>query len=231
MNLSIVIPAAGLGKRMKSYGPKPLININGKSILQRQLEIISSVYPDNDIVVVGGFEYEKVSKYLNNLDMKNVKFIGNTRYSTTNVVRSIEIGTRVCDSKNVLIVYGDLVFNKETISNFELKESGLLLDTNNNFDKLEVGINMEENKVKNLSYSSENKWAHIAYLKENDIKEFNELVNTSYYERMFSFEIFNMMIENNKMLNVYKNESMFVCEVDDATDIDRVKKLAEEGKI
>ena len=35
--ITVIIAAAGAGRRMKSYGPKPLLNIKGKTILSRQL--------------------------------------------------------------------------------------------------------------------------------------------------------------------------------------------------
>ncbi len=39
---SIIIPAAGMGKRMKSFGPKPLIKLTPSlNILDNQLNIIN----------------------------------------------------------------------------------------------------------------------------------------------------------------------------------------------
>ena len=43
--LSVIIPAAGMGRRMKSYGPKGLISLNGPSVLERQLKIVWKIYP------------------------------------------------------------------------------------------------------------------------------------------------------------------------------------------
>jgi len=40
---SIIIPAAGMGYRMKSYGPKALINIhNDTTLIERQIELLWS---------------------------------------------------------------------------------------------------------------------------------------------------------------------------------------------
>ncbi len=60
-DLDIIIPAAGLGKRMKSYGPKALINIKyGQRILDRQLYLIDSYFEEYNIVLVCGFEADKL---------------------------------------------------------------------------------------------------------------------------------------------------------------------------
>ena len=57
----ILIPCAGAGKRMKSYGPKGLVEIKyGQSILGRQLSLISSNFKNYKTVIVSGFESEKI---------------------------------------------------------------------------------------------------------------------------------------------------------------------------
>ena len=55
--IDIIIPCAGLGKRMKSYGPKPLIKIkDNKTILDNQLKIIKKFFPNPNIIMVCGFK-------------------------------------------------------------------------------------------------------------------------------------------------------------------------------
>ena len=68
--LSIIIPAAGTGTRMKAYGPKPLIKIGNQSIISRQIEILKSCFYCPEIVVVSGYESCKV---MNNLPRNIVK--------------------------------------------------------------------------------------------------------------------------------------------------------------
>ena len=52
--IDIVIPAAGLGKRMKSYGPKSLIKIKQNlTIIENQFKIIKNTIPNANIKWVG----------------------------------------------------------------------------------------------------------------------------------------------------------------------------------
>ena len=52
-DIDIVIPAAGLGKRMKSYGAKPLIKIRGNtSIIDNQIRILKKFLSVQKTVVV-----------------------------------------------------------------------------------------------------------------------------------------------------------------------------------
>ena len=113
---SIIIPSAGMGKRMRSYGPKSLIKITPeKNIVENQIEIINDNFTNHEIILVCGFEADKL---MNNTP-KNLIKIENENYENTNVVRSIGLGLRAATSENVLVIYGDLVFNEETIKNLK----------------------------------------------------------------------------------------------------------------
>ena len=59
--LDIMIPAAGLGKRMKSHGPKSLISIKyGQRILDRQVSLIDDYFKTYNLVIICGFEADKL---------------------------------------------------------------------------------------------------------------------------------------------------------------------------
>ena len=68
--LTVIIPVAGMGHRMKSYGPKCLLPANSKeTILEKTISNIKREYPYSDIIVVVGFESEKLE--LNSLSFTN----------------------------------------------------------------------------------------------------------------------------------------------------------------
>ena len=114
-DLSIIIPAAGMGHRMKSYGPKALIRLYQEiTLIERQIELLWSVYPNAEILVVIGFEGEKIRKKLSNYP---VRFISNPIHQSTNVLYSIGLGMQAIISEEVMIVYGDLIFNENAIRN------------------------------------------------------------------------------------------------------------------
>ena len=59
-DISIIIPAAGAGRRMKSYGPKPLIKIGNCTIIKNQISLLKSYIPDASIILVCGFKAERL---------------------------------------------------------------------------------------------------------------------------------------------------------------------------
>ena len=51
-SVSVIIPAAGMGRRMKSYGPKPLIKIGNSTIIKNQVSLLKSYIPNSNIILV-----------------------------------------------------------------------------------------------------------------------------------------------------------------------------------
>ena len=166
---SIIIPSAGMGKRMRSYGPKSLIKITPeKNIVENQIEIINDNFTNHEIILVCGFEADKL---MNNTP-KNLIKIENENYENTNVVRSIGLGLRAATSENVLVIYGDLVFNEETIKNLKPQCSSLIIDNSSTMKDDEVGCNISNNYVEQMLPDIENKWAQIAFLIGDELEMF-----------------------------------------------------------
>ena len=64
--MKAIIVAAGIGSRLGELTkdiPKPLVDVNGKSILQRQIEIYRKFGVD-EIFIVTGYKYEKINHIL-----------------------------------------------------------------------------------------------------------------------------------------------------------------------
>ena len=57
---TIIIPAAGAGRRMKSYGPKPLIKVGDSTVIKNQISLLKTYIPDSRIVLVCGFKAERL---------------------------------------------------------------------------------------------------------------------------------------------------------------------------
>ena len=138
---SIIIPSAGMGRRMRSYGPKSLIKIHeNTTIIGRQLSIIKKNFTNCEIILVTGFCSDKL---MNNTPSDLIK-VENENYESTNVLRSIGVGLRASTSDRVLILYGDLVFNEEAIKNLKLDSSSVIVDDSGLMGEMEVGCNVSD---------------------------------------------------------------------------------------
>lgn len=167
-NIDVLIPAAGLGRRMKSYGPKALIPIKyGQNILERQVNIIDQTLTKYSLVLVCGFEAEKL---MNNSPANAVK-VENELYEDTNVARSVGLGLRsIPNSSRVLFVNGDLVFTENAINAIDYSTSSIIV-SDQQMSQGEVGcIISSRGNLENMMYDLPMKWGQIAYFKTKSLK-------------------------------------------------------------
>lgn len=215
-DLSIVIPAAGLGRRMKSYGPKALIEVTpGQTILSRQLRILRDKFPGADIVVVVGFEGERVVRSL----PPGVRVVENELFETTNVARSLLMGVRSCSCRRALLVYGDLVFSGETLDGLPDDESFVVVDAGGRMREFEVGVNVVDGAATHFSYGLDTKWAQIAMLTGRELHLFRRLAAAREKRKFFGYELLNEVLEHSGDLAAVEPPGMRIVEVDTSKDI------------
>ena len=152
-----IIVAAGIGSRLgeltKEF-PKSLIDINGKSILERQISLFKKFGIDN-IVIIRGPHREKFS-------FNDVKYVNDDDYENHNLLGSLMVAEDELN-EDVIISYGDIVFDEiilEQILAFS-GNAGLAIDYNweKNYSekskellgKVSV-VTIENNYISNIGY-------------------------------------------------------------------------------
>jgi len=203
---------------MKSYGPKSLIKIKQNlTIIENQFKIIKNTIPNANIILVCGFESNCV---MQNTPSDIIK-VENERYEETNVVRSIGMGLRATQ-RDVLIIYGDLVFNSECIENMNFNKSSLLLGEDIMKDS-EVGcIHNKNGKVENLMYDLETKWGQMIFLKGKELEMFKDICWNPNNYNMFGFEAINNVISGGGMISACEHKDAKVIDIDSSKDLERV---------
>ena len=104
-----IILGAGSGSRMGQHTkdiPKVLLDINGKSILERQISLLRE-HGVNEIFVVIGYKREKHI-------LKDIEYIFNPKYSETEQLASMMVArTKIFD--DVLVIFGDIIFDSQIL--------------------------------------------------------------------------------------------------------------------
>ena len=196
--LTVIIPAAGMGHRMKSYGPKCLLPANVKeTILDKSIKTIKKAYEYSEIILVVGFEAEKITQVL----PKEIRIVENQSYEKTSVSESVRLAINNSVYNDILIIYGDLIFNINTINNITQNNSCIIVDSKSRFKAEEIGVTIVDDNVTNFAYGLENKWSHIAYLTGDESLEFQRLCLDKKKNKMYPFEVFNIMLNNGFVLS------------------------------
>ncbi len=214
-SITVIIPAAGEGRRMKSYGPKPLIQLTKGTILDRQVKLIDKVLGPVDFIIVAGFECDKL------MDSCPERFIKveNENYSITNVSRSLSIALRSVSADRVLIIYGDLVFNEEALLKMDFSTSctsaGIDHDRNN-----EVGCILDaNNNIVNMMYDLDMKWNQMIYLQGRELEIFKKECQDRKNKKKFGFEIINSVIDSGGKIKCIVDKSIKVVDIDTSKDL------------
>ena len=107
--MNAIIIAGGNSTRIRPLSneiPKTMIEIYGKSILEKQIELFQR-YGISDITVVTGYQNEKIN-------LPNITCIKNEKYKSTNINEGLFCAkAKLNDS--VVIAYGDLMFEYEVL--------------------------------------------------------------------------------------------------------------------
>lgn len=107
--MKAIILAAGQGTRLKKYTenlPKGMLEIEGKTLIKRQIEIYRACNI-NDIIIVRGYASDKIN-------YANVKYYENIDYVNTNMVESL-MTARSEFTDDILVSYSDILFEKKMV--------------------------------------------------------------------------------------------------------------------
>lgn len=108
-----VIAAAGLGSRLGRGHPKCLLEVQGISILQRQLRLLEHV---PDVRVVVGFEEKQVIAAARAV-RTDVIFVRNPAFRSTSTLQSYAMGASGL-AKDCLFMDADILFEPQSFSAF-----------------------------------------------------------------------------------------------------------------
>lgn len=107
--MKVIILAAGEGTRLRPYTldrPKCLVEVNGISLLDRQLAVLAAE-SIKSVVLVGGYRAEMLNR-------PNVKLLVNPQYAETNMVWTLFCAEADIEG-DVIVTYGDIVYSRDVL--------------------------------------------------------------------------------------------------------------------
>lgn len=108
-----IISAAGIGSRLGLNMPKCLVKVNGRRIIDYQLELLSEI---EDVRVVVGFLEDQVIDHVRQV-REDVIFVRNSNYASTSTLQSIALAARFM-KEPFLALDGDVIIEKRSFKRF-----------------------------------------------------------------------------------------------------------------
>lgn len=120
--MQAIILAAGMGKRLgelTQHSTKCMVKVNGVTLIERllhQLENVRCPASLSRIVIVIGYEGQKLKEYISTLGIKcTIKYVDNPSYASTNNIYSLYLAKDYLLEEDTLLFESDLIFEDSVI--------------------------------------------------------------------------------------------------------------------
>jgi len=206
--ISIILLCDLPGYRMKSYGPTSLININGKYLIDIQIDTIKRCFSNYEIIMCVGFDTEKISKHIRNKYNKiNIRLVENQLYNTCNSCEAVRLAINNTLNDRLLICDGSLLVNKKALSLIDINSNCVLIE-NSPSENLEIGININPGKeAQHFSFGAYKTWSEILHLRGTDsIEQMRKFLNHVDSKKKFIFESLNDLLKNKHTIRCIENK-------------------------
>ena len=133
--MKAIFIAAGEGSRMGELTidtPKPLIDVNGSSILERQITLLNK-FGINEIVVITGPFSEKYH-------FNDVKYINDRKFKDHDQLGSLFVASEKIKN-DVLIIFADIIFDESILSQILKNNSEIAIAIDMNWEKYDSRTN------------------------------------------------------------------------------------------
>lgn len=181
--MQILIPAAGMGKRLGSETydkTKAMVEVNGKTLIERCLDS-AVMHPIDRIILVVGHEKEKLKSFLgDNYKGVDIIYVENNDYATTNNIYSVFLAKDYLLEEDTILIESDLIFEPKILQM------------------------VVENKSENLALVDKHKpWMDGTVVKLNDDFSISHFISKADFN-------YNHVHEYYKTVNIYKFSKSFL---------------------
>jgi choline kinase len=164
---TVVINAAGTGSRLGLNIPKSLVSIAGKSLIERQLTLLSDV---EHVTVVVGFKGRELVNVIWQI-RRDVVVVINHNYAYTGTAHSLALGAKTAKSR-VISLDGDLLIDSRDFNKFlNIREN--MLGVTSKKSKLPVLARVENGLVNEMDYDikSSLEWTGLMNLERDKVMQ------------------------------------------------------------
>ena len=249
-----VILSAGMGTRLMPLTkeiPKPLLKVNGMTLLERMMKNLMAA-DIKDFIVIVGYNKDKVIDLAPELEEKysiNIKILENEKYDVTNTSVSTYIASKYIEENGAddfILINGDNVVDPEIITRIAVRDNtSLIVDNFKNLNEESFKIIIENetfNDDKSIANgniaeigkgidipSSTGEFIGVSKVCKNDLSKFNEILEElmdedkqNYYD--FAYKPLSKI----SPIDFVLTNGLKWTEIDDHNDWEQAQKLIDE---
>jgi len=226
--MEVVILAAGQSKRLKKYTedkPKCLIDIAGKTILERQLTSINQTNISKCVIVVG-FKFEVIDEFIQLNKNKygfDIELVHNELFDSTDNAYSLALGLEKVNGP-VIILDGDIVFESALLHRlyYSSYENVLLSDNSRPPEDEDCKILEESGYAVSIGKKIAGQTVYTSMIKIGGafLTEFiKELGKNRLTKEWYSEPLDRLLKENRSNVKLLSTEKCFRTEIDTEDDL------------
>tara|TARA_R100000008_G_scaffold86093_1_gene77879 strand:- start:11454 stop:12200 length:747 start_codon:yes stop_codon:yes gene_type:complete len=201
--ISVVLFSENHGYRMKSYGPISLMKIEGKTLIQRQVDAIKATFKNFEIILCSGFETQKTVEFVkNNFADINIRVVENQMHFNSNCCESARLCLHNINNSRILLCNGALLLTPDMLSSIDYSQSGVLCQEKDEYKNFDVGLIENESVLQSMAVGVKTKlWNEVAYLcGRKIISNLYSTVSNPEYKNRFLFEAINVILKDNRVI-------------------------------
>ncbi len=160
---TVVINAAGTGSRIGLGIPKSMIEIDGRTLIERQLKQLVDV---ENVIVVVGFCGRELTDLIWQI-RRDVTIVVNHDYHRTGSAESFVLGSRIATPR-IISLDGDLLVETSNLLTF-LNSNENLVGVTQKKSKLPVLVDVENHYAQDMGFnlSSDKEWTGLLSIDRN----------------------------------------------------------------
>ena len=245
--MNAIIIAAGSGKRISNDTkniPKSMVKVNGKPIIEYQLDVLKKV-GINEIYVITGPYSEK-------FNIKNVKYVKDKEYEKHDILGSLMEAKKIMNG-DTLVLYSDIIFELKIIEKIMNSKEDISIAVDMNWEKNyewrtehpkseAENVEIKNNNIirikKNIENVNNNVGEFLGIIKftnkgnELFVKKYEELVNMNtglFHEspsilKAYVTDMIQELIDSNIKIKPILVSGKW-CEIDTMQDLENAEKI------
>ena len=223
--VSFILFSENHGYRMKSHGPIPLLTVNGRTIIERQIDAIKAAFLNFEIIICSGFQTEKIVNFIKDkFKDVNVRVVENQVHYNSNCCESARLCLNNTVNNKVMLCNGNVILDPLHYSIIDTNQSCVIVQDDHLDDSFEIGAISADKGLERLSLGIKQKyWVELIYLSNQEvIRDIYSIISNPEYKNRFIFEAVNEILTKQK-IEVKSNQYSPIYKVNNIKTLKKVQ--------